>query len=188
MSQTEQILRFTEAARKAVRARIAEEGGGQLCVRVAVSFGSTPFVPQYELALEPDDSRAVGDIICDVAGFQVVVDPSSARYLDGTVIDYVERPGEAGFEFRNRNAQALQVALQEGPLAFRIEQVLDQVVNSTIAAHGGRVMLVEVRDNVAYVRMSGGCQGCGLAALTLREGVERTIKQAIPEIDRKSVV
>ena len=51
-----------------------------------------------------------------------------------------------------------------------------------IAAHGGRIALVEVRENVAYLEMSGGCQGCGMARVTLRHGVERMIREAVPEI------
>lgn len=67
-------------------------------------------------------------------------------------------------------------------LADRVRQVLDEHVNPVVAGHGGRVELVEMKDNVAYLRMGGGCQGCGLADLTLRHGVEAILRDLVPEL------
>ena len=61
-------------------------------------------------------------------------------------------------------------------------QVLDQQVNPTIAAHGGRAELVGVEQGTAYLRLGGGCQGCAMSALTLREGIQSAILASIPEI------
>ena len=70
----------------------------------------------------------------------------------------------------------------EGPLADRVQQAIDQFVNPGVAQHGGRVTLVEVRDNVVYLQMGGGCQGCGMASVTLSQGIERILKDQVPEI------
>jgi Fe-S cluster biogenesis protein NfuA len=69
-------------------------------------------------------------------------------------------------------------------LRARVREVLDEQVNPVVASHGGGVHLVDLIDNVVYLRMSGGCQGCGLADVTLRQGVDAAIRQAVPEIGR----
>ena len=61
-------------------------------------------------------------------------------------------------------------------------QVLDQEINPAIASHGGHAELVAVEGSIAYLRLSGGCQGCGMAAVTLSQGIEVAILDSIPEI------
>ncbi|MBM4003971.1 MAG: thioredoxin [Planctomycetes bacterium] len=67
-------------------------------------------------------------------------------------------------------------------LRSRVEEVLRSQVNPYVAAHGGVVRLIDVRDNTAFLQMGGGCQGCGMANVTLRQGVEVAIRAAVPEI------
>ena len=69
-----------------------------------------------------------------------------------------------------------------GDVAKRLVQVLDQQVNPAIAAHGGRADLVAVEDDTAYLRLSGGCAGCGMASVTLSQGIEVAIRAGVPEI------
>ncbi|AGA31319.1 NifU family protein [Singulisphaera acidiphila] len=69
-------------------------------------------------------------------------------------------------------------------LRQRVRDVLEEQVNPVVAGHGGGVELVDLIENVVYLRMSGGCQGCGLADVTLRHGVEAVIREAVPEIGR----
>jgi Fe-S cluster biogenesis protein NfuA len=63
-----------------------------------------------------------------------------------------------------------------------ILQVLDERINPSIASHGGHISLIDVKDNTVYVRLEGGCQGCGMADVTLKQGVEVEIKNAVPSI------
>ncbi len=63
-----------------------------------------------------------------------------------------------------------------------IKRMLDEEINPQVAAHGGRISLVDVIGDTAYVRLEGGCQGCGMASLTLKQGVEGAIMQAVPSI------
>jgi Fe/S biogenesis protein NfuA len=64
----------------------------------------------------------------------------------------------------------------------RVDSVFREQVNPAIASHGGRVDLIDIEDGVVVVRMMGGCQGCGMANATLRNGIEATLKRLIPEI------
>ena len=68
------------------------------------------------------------------------------------------------------------------PFAQRVVIVLEQQVNPSIASHGGRADLVAVEDLSVYLRLSGGCQGCGMAKATLSQGIEVILREAIPEI------
>jgi len=63
-----------------------------------------------------------------------------------------------------------------------VEQVLETQVNPMVASHGGVIRLLDVRENVVYIEMGGGCQGCGMASATLRQGVEKLIREFVPDV------
>ena len=63
-----------------------------------------------------------------------------------------------------------------------VQSLFEQEVNPAVAAHGGQFTLVDVKDNTVYVRLGGGCQGCGMADVTLKQGVEQRLKQVLPEM------
>ncbi len=81
-------------------------------------------------------------------------------------------------------ALSLQPAYRpdQDPLVQRVQDMLDQEINPAVAGHGGYIGLLEVADGVAYVQMGGGCQGCGLAEVTLSQGVRTAIVDRFPEI------
>jgi Fe-S cluster biogenesis protein NfuA len=64
----------------------------------------------------------------------------------------------------------------------RVQKILDHEINPAVAAHGGWIELIDVKKNEVFIRMGGGCAGCGMADVTLKQGVEKTIREAIPEI------
>jgi len=64
----------------------------------------------------------------------------------------------------------------------RVQGVLDSQINPAVATHGGYVELLDVKENNVYIRMGGGCHGCGMASVTLRQGIERSIREMIPEV------
>jgi len=70
----------------------------------------------------------------------------------------------------------------DGDTVARIQRVLDEEVNPAVAAHGGRVMLIDSTDGRVRIRLEGGCQGCSLAEVTIRQGVERLLRERIPEV------
>jgi Fe/S biogenesis protein NfuA len=69
-------------------------------------------------------------------------------------------------------------------LRKRVQEILDEMVNPAIAGHGGMIELLDVRDNNVYVWMGGGCQGCGMANITLKNGVETMLREELPQIER----
>ncbi len=70
----------------------------------------------------------------------------------------------------------------ETPAGQAIRQILEERINPSVASHGGHISLVDVQDNVVYIRLEGGCQGCGMADVTLKQGIEVEIRRAVPEI------
>lgn len=68
-------------------------------------------------------------------------------------------------------------------LRTRVQELIDTMINPAVAGHGGFVQLIDVQDNRVYLEMGGGCQGCGAANMTLKAGIERVIKEEIPEIE-----
>ena len=70
----------------------------------------------------------------------------------------------------------------ETPEGEAILRILDEQVNPSVASHGGHISLVDVKDDIAYIRLEGGCQGCGMADVTLKQGVETAIMREVPTI------
>ena len=68
-------------------------------------------------------------------------------------------------------------------LKSRVQELIDTTINPAVAGHGGYVELIDVQDNRVYLQMGGGCQGCGAADITLKSGIERLIKEEIPEVE-----
>ena len=175
------LLTFTDAASERIRSFISEDPADGLAVRVSVQNAS-PIAPEYEMALIEPFEREAEDQSFDAPGFEVVVDSKSADILSGTRIDWVESLQGSGFHFNNPNIQPLGAKPLDGPLVDRVRRVIDEQVNPGVASHGGTVRLVDIRDNVVYVTMGGGCQGCGMASVTLTQGIKQMIRDAAPEI------
>jgi Fe/S biogenesis protein NfuA len=70
----------------------------------------------------------------------------------------------------------------ENPVRDKVQDLIDNSINPAVAGHGGYIELIDVKDSTVYLRMSGGCQGCGAADVTLKAGIERMIFEEIPEI------
>lgn len=174
------MLSFTEAARTMVLA--FGEYVENAALRIAVAGGS-PFAPRYELTIIDETEREEEDVVFDGGGFMVVVDRVSAARLEGATVDYIETPGGGGFEIDNPNIAKPEDIQATGPLADRVRAVIEERINPGVASHGGRIDLAAVEDGVVYITMSGGCQGCAMSKLTLRQGVERMLKESIPEIE-----
>jgi Fe/S biogenesis protein NfuA len=68
-------------------------------------------------------------------------------------------------------------------LKAKIQEVIETMINPAVAAHGGFVELIDVQDKRVYLQMGGGCQGCGAADITLKAGIERLIREEVPEVE-----
>jgi len=174
------VLTFTDAARAHIVAYLAEEED-PLAVRIEV-LDSSPLAPRYDLSLIEDSEKEPDDLVYDLGAFQVVVPRASESLLEGVTVDWVESMQGSGFKIVNPNIVPIGEGNSGGPLSERVHKVIETQVNPAIASHGGKVSLVEVRDDIVYLEMHGGCQGCGMAAVTLAQGIRRILMETIPEI------
>lgn len=174
MSET--LLGFDElATRKLVEMREAGrfQGSG---LRICVEEEGASFL--YQIQVVDEDTRTDADEVVHCEGIAFYVDPASAALLRGAELQYVDHLSGGGFKFDNPNRPRLLA----NPLAARVQQVLDDEINPGVAAHGGRVSLVNVEDDRVFIRFGGGCQGCGMVDVTLRDGVIGTLRREVPEI------
>lgn len=132
----------------------------------------------YEMSLGPESSAAGDDAIEEHGAVKVVIPEASIDRLRGSTIDVLGDEGD-GLKITNPNPVFKS---QGGPLADRVTELMEEDINPAIASHGGRVDLVSIEDDIAFVRFDGGCQGCGMARMTLSQGIEAAIVKAIPEI------
>jgi Fe/S biogenesis protein NfuA len=174
------MLTFTDRAREMVRT-FMDQGEGELeALRIGVE--GSPVAPRFELTLVARSDRRNDEREVDVGDFAVLVAEESVDRLNGATVDFVERVNESGFEVRAPGSAEATRSDPTGPLADRVREVLDAQVNPSIAAHGGQINLVDVKSTEIFLEMTGGCQGCALSRMTLRQGVEKMLRQSVPEI------
>lgn len=169
------MFEISELARDKVKERLEEVNRPELSLRAEI-IGRSESDFHYRLSFVPEELKRPDDDVVEVNGVTVLIDPVSSRYLEGARLDYVESEDEQGFKFENPNP------LWHDEHASEVNEIIVNQINPSIAVHGGHVTLMDVQDNVAYVNMGGGCQGCGLASVTLRQGVEKMIIEAVPSI------
>lgn len=166
---------------------------------------------EYEcaLSLEPRSQIHAGDAVQHEGELTIIVPGDSVAKLRGATVDWSENRLGGGFVVINPNKPSppplalptLPINPAAGPpvpppgtqgrsptggldteLARRVIAVLERDVNPSIASHGGHAELAAVEGATAYLRLGGGCQGCGMATVTLSQGIEVAITQAVPEI------
>jgi Fe/S biogenesis protein NfuA len=143
----------------------------------------------YDLSLKPLAAAGPDDAVERPGGLPVVVPARDVDSVRGARIDWSDDLMRGGLVVVNPNKPSPVVEPPsgdglEGEVAERVEQVLDGHINPAIAMHGGLARLVGVEGDTAYVRLGGGCQGCGMAGVTLDQGIEAAIVAAVPEIAR----
>ncbi len=176
----EPVVSLTDAARElVVSLRADEESPERLALWLEVS-GANDGAYTYDLYFEAAADASGSDAVLHSDLLTVVVPETSVEPLRGATLDVVD----GGLAVLNPNAPAGPPGGGDlsGEVAQRVMQVLETTINPSIASHGGAAELVAVEEGTAYLRLMGGCQGCGLAPVTLSQGIEVAIKEAVPEI------
>ena len=181
------MIQLTDTAREKIQSLVDAEVVRDPALRIALAAGDQPRSPlerRYAISLVEREDKEKTEIAINLEGIRVLLNLDTSNLLSGATVDW---SGE-GFSVETPAPRRPAVAPRAGtpgltgPLADRVQYVLDELVNPRIAAHGGAVELVDVADDTIYVRMSGGCQGCSASAATLRMGVERMVKEEVPEV------
>lgn len=180
------VIVFTvtpEAIARILELRQAEDDPSSLALRVEVT-GTSGVEYAYDLTFDPIAEADDADAIYQQDALPVIVPAGSIEQLIGATLD-VPAGGGPGLVLRNPNrpdplsGKHLELT---GTIAEQVEQLLKEQINPALAAHGGYAELKGVEDDKVYVTMGGGCQGCAVSAMTLRDGIARSIKEAIPAV------
>lgn len=175
------MISLSTSAQDYFRKLIGQQGMPNLGIRLHAVAAGTPKGDCQLGFCEPSDlDGSEWEIECE--GFSLFVDAASVPFLDGAAVDYVH--SSTGGELTIR-APALRGTPpdENASLVERVRYVIESEVNPQLASHGGRVSLREVTaEGVVVLQFGGGCHGCGMVDVTLRNGVERTLKARVPEV------
>ena len=172
-----------EAIARILELREQEDDAAGMALRVEIT-GTNGVEYAYDLSFDPLAEADAADAVYQQGDLPVVVPAGSIEQLSGATLD-VPAGGGAGLVLRNPNrpdplsGKHLELT---GDIAERVQQLLTQQINPSLAAHGGFAELKGVEGTKVYVTMGGGCQGCAVSAMTLRDGIARSIQEAIPEV------
>lgn len=163
------------------RRLVEQQGEDTLGVRLAVAHAGTPKADCRLEFCEQSDLKG-DEWIVECEGFRLYIDAPSAPYLDDAEIDLIAQPTGSQLQIRAPSIKGRAPAAGAS-LIERVRYVLDSEVNPQLASHGGRVALEGIdADGGVVLRFGGGCHGCGMVDATLKNGIEKTLREHFPEI------
>lgn len=175
---------ITPSAQEYLAELLSKQDVEGISVRIFVTDPGTPNAETCLAYCRPDEVK-ITDEFSDLEKFRVYVDPASVDYLDEAFIDYSADRMGGQLTIKAPNAKMPKVNA-DSPLDAQVNYYLYTEINPSLASHGGDVSLVGVvpedEGNVVVLKFGGGCQGCSSVSLTLKEGVEKTLKERIPGI------
>lgn len=188
-SQLEPIVKISASAHEQILQVLSEEDDSdKLALWIEVS-GISGLNYTYEMYFQAKQDAGQADGIQHGDDLTLVVPATSIANLKGSILDIGE---DGSMVLNNPNHPTPKVAAEvlgevpgsdlSGEIPQKIMQVLETQVNPSIASHGGEAQLMGVEGGTAYLKLGGGCQGCGLAAVTLSQGIKVAIQEAVPEI------
>lgn len=141
----------------------------------------------YSLSFVPVAEVDAADHMEQHGGLTVVIPAADRDNMSGATLAMSTNPAAPGLAIDNPNSPTPPIPRPpagdlSGPIAEQATQVIDEQINPAIAAHGGYARLVSEENGVIYLEMGGGCQGCGMAAATLRQGIERILRDSVEGI------
>ena len=174
------MITITESAQEYL-AELLSKQEDALGVRVFINDPGTPRAETC-IAYCRDGDLEAGDIEQAFDRFTAWFQGRSIPFLEDALVDYSPDRMGGQLTIKAPNAKVPSVT-EDSPIEERINYVLHTEVNPSLASHGGMVSLVEVVDeSVAVLQFGGGCQGCGMVDLTLKEGVEKTLLDQLPQL------
>lgn len=175
------MVNITESAQTYLAELLAKQEGEGIGIRM---FVSNPGTPQAETCIaycRPGEEQE-GDEIIDYDGFKAYFEGRSLPFLEDAKVDYAADKMGGQLTIRAPNSKMPQVS-DDSPVEDRVNYVLYNDINPGLASHGGQVELVEItEDGIAVLMFGGGCQGCSAVDMTLKQGVEKTLVEKIPEL------
>lgn len=175
------MIEISSTAQEYFRHLLSQQGEEGLGLRIQVLSPGTPRA-ECDLQFCPPGTHEADDERLAFDGFELFVAADSRPWLSGAEIDF-EREGTAGQLSIKAPGIKGSVPADDAPLAQRVSWVVENEINPMLASHGGRVALVDITEKTEVVlQFGGGCHGCGMVDVTLKEGIEKTLVKHFPEI------
>lgn len=174
-------VEVTESAQEYLAGLLAKQGEEGVAVRM---FVLNPGTPEAETCLSycrPGEADEEDEYI-DFDALRMYFEKRSIKFLEDAKVDFAADKMGGQLTIRAPNSRLPQVS-EDSPLEDKVNYVLWNEINPSLASHGGQVALVEVSDDShAVLEFGGGCQGCAMLDVTLKQGVETTLLQRLPEL------
>ena len=175
------MVEITESAQEYLRDLLSKQDGSHVGIRVFIADPGTPMAETCIAYCRTGEEQS-DDIRVDYPHFPAWIDANSERFLEDALVDYAEDRMGGQLTIKAPNAKVPNVS-EDSPLEDRINYLLHSQVNPSLASHGGMVSLIEVvEESIAVLQFGGGCQGCGMVDMTLKDGVEKTLLEQLPEL------
>ncbi len=177
------MLEVTHEADEFLNDLVIRQDAGSMSILVDVKDGGTP---QAQITMSFTEPGQLDDgyvqIVAESPLVKLFTLESNRQYLEGGKMDYRDNDTGGTIVVDAPNLHVPNIS-DDSPINDRINYILYSEVNPSLAAHGGMVSLIEiVDDNIAVLQFGGGCQGCGMVDMTLKQGVEKTLIERIPEL------
>ncbi len=175
------MIDISERAQSHFRKLLAEQGGAGWGIRLRARDGGT-IRGDCELSFCEPRELMGDEWTLECEGFSVYVDSRSVPWLQDATVDLLPTATGTTLSIRAPRLRG-NVDPQRASLAARVQKVIDERINPQLAQHRGRVSLMEVgSDGSVVLAFGGGCQGCGQVDVTLRQGIEGTLRELVPEV------
>jgi len=175
------MIEITPAAQEYFRKLIGQQDDEGLGLRISVSHAGTPGA-SCDLQFCPQGQNMPDDTVREFDGFNLFVAEASEKWLEKAEIDFEEDPTGGQLTIKAPGIKGDEPGA-DAAMEDRVSWLLQTEINPALASHGGRVALVEITDaKEVILQFGGGCQGCGMADVTMKQGIEQTLKRHIPEI------
>ena len=173
-------VKVTESAQEYLFGLLEKQNCEDIGIRMFVSDPGTPKAETC-IAYSRPGERIEDDVVINYEKFNAYYEQRSIPFLEDAVVDYSADKFGGQLTIRAPNSRLPNVT-DDSPVEDRVNYVLYNEINPSLAAHGGVVSLAEIDDGFAILEFGGGCQGCSAVDLTLKQGVEKTLLEKIPEL------
>ena len=175
------MVEITESAQTYLIELLSKQEDQDIGIRIFIADPGSPMAETCIAYCRPGEEQDEDQRV-DYEGFTAWIDDRSKPFLIDALVDYAEDRMGGQLTIKAPNSKVPQVS-DDSPLEDRINYVLHSQVNPGLAAHGGMVNLVEVvEEGIAVLQFGGGCQGGGMVDMTLKDGVERTLLEQLPQL------
>lgn len=171
-------IEITDSAQEYLLGLLAKQECEGIAVRLFITDPGTPKAETCIAYSRPGEEQG-DDVILELKGFRAFLEKRSIPFLEDAKVDYAADRLGGQLSIRAPNSRTPKVGA-DSSIEDRINYILHSEVNPGLAAHGGKVSLEDIDDGVAVLQFGGGCQGCGMVDVTLKEGVQRTLMEKVP--------